>query len=216
MFDLSSKTQVNKRFKLSELYKLIGASKEVKADAANVVSVTLTNVLNADTMNFSASNTVKEIYVFEIVLSDKTIPSLFLSTLDKAIDLHTVFALRHASQTLLYGAYKEYGEKNMKIGKYYYTEWAADSLIELPINVSSLDDIYTAIIDELIPITARKAESTKDFVARYDEILRLQKEISKLQHSVDAEKQSKKRFELNAELKLKQKELKDLNEYEER
>lgn len=210
MFDLSSKTQVNKRFKLPELYKLIGASKEVKADACNVASVMLTNVLNADTMNFSASDAVKEIYVFEIVLNDKTIPSLFLSTLDKAINLHTVFVLRHEDQTLLYGAYKEYGEKNMKIGKYYYTEWAADSLIELPINVSSLDDIYTAIIDELIPITARKAESTKDFVARYDEILRLQKEIAKLQRAVDAEKQSKRRFEFNDELKMLKQKLEEL------
>ncbi|MDE6200818.1 MAG: DUF4391 domain-containing protein [Clostridiales bacterium] len=201
MFDLSSKTQVNKHFKLPELYKLIGASKEVKADTGNVMSVTLTNVLNADTMNFAASDMVKEIYVFEIVLNDRTIPSLFLSTLDKAINLHTVFLLRHENQILLYGAYKEYGEKNMKIGKYYYTEWTADSLIKLPINVSNLEDIYTAIIDELIPIAARKSESTKDFVVRYDEIQRLQKEIAKLQHAVDIEKQSKRRFNLNAELK---------------
>lgn len=200
MFDLSSKTYVNKCFKLPELYKLIGASKEVKADAANVASVTLTNVLNADTMNFAASDTVKEIYVFEIVLNDRTIPSLFLSTLDKAINLHTIFVLRHESQTLFYGAYKEYSEKNMKIGKYYYTEWTKDRMIELPISVSSLDDIYTAIIDELIPIAARKSESVKDFVARYDEIKRLQKEIARLQRAVDTEKQSKRRFELNAEL----------------
>ena len=207
MFDLSSKTQVNKHFKLPELYKLIGASKEVKADAGNVMSVTLTNVLNADTMNFSASDAVREIYVFEIVLNDRAIPSLFLSTLDKAINLHTAFVLRHESQTLLYCAYKEYGEKNMKVGKYYYTEWAMDGTIKLPINVSNLDDIYTAIIDELIPIAARKEESTKDFVTRYDEIQRLQKEIAKLQRAVDTEKQSKRRFELNTELKVLKQEL---------
>ena len=42
MFELSTKTQVDKRFKMTELYKLIGASKEAKADAANINSVTLT------------------------------------------------------------------------------------------------------------------------------------------------------------------------------
>lgn len=201
MFELSSKTQVNKRFKMPELYKLIGASKEVKADAANIVSVTLANVLNADTMNLAAGGEVKEIYIFEIVLSDKTVPTLFLAALDKAIKLHTIFVLKYDTQTLLCGAYKEYVEKGMKIGKYYATEWTEDRSITLPLNVSSLEDIYTAMIDELIPITARKAESTKDFVARYDEILRLQKEIAKLQKLVDNEKQSKRRFELNAELK---------------
>lgn len=210
MFELSSKTQVNKRFKMPELYKLIGASKEVKADAANIVSVTLANVLNADTMNLATGGEVKEIYVFEIVLTEKTIPVLFISALDKAVNFHTVFILRCAANAMLYGAYKEYGEKNMKIGKYYSTEWAADRSITLPLNVSSLEDIYTAMIDELIPITARKAESTKDFVARYDEILRLQKEIAKLQKLVDSEKQSKKRFEMNDLLKQKKMELEDL------
>lgn len=129
--------------------------------------------------------------------------------LDKAINFHTVFILRHNAETMLYGTYKEYGEKNIKVGKYYSTDWAAERLIKLPLNVSNLDDIYTAIIDELIPITARKAESTKDFVFRYDEILRLQKEISKLQKLVDNEKQPKKRFELNGELKQLKKELDD-------
>lgn len=211
MFDLSSKTQVNKRFKMQELYKLICASKEVKADAANIISVKLTNVLNRDTMNFSAGGAVKEIYVFEIVLTDKTVPTLFLTALDKAVNFHTVFELRHENKSLLYGTYKEYGEKGMKVGRYYSTDWVADRIVTLPLNVSSLEDIYTALIDELIPITARNGESTQDFVVRYDEILRLQKEIAKQQRAVDSEKQSKRRFELNDILKQKKKELEELN-----
>ncbi len=210
MFELSTKTQVDKRFKMTELYKLIAASKEVKADAANINSVTLTNVLNCDTMNLPFGNNVKEIYIFEIELSEKTIPVQFISALDKAVNFQTVFVLLCNAETMLYGAYKEYGEKNIKVGKYYSTDWVAERSIKLPLNVSSLDDIYTAIIDELIPITARKAEITKDFVARYDEILRLQKEVEKLQRAVDTEKQSKRRFELNDELKQKQKELRDI------
>lgn len=212
MFELSTKTQVDKRFKMPELYKLIGASKEVKADAANINSVTLTNVLNRDTMNLPSVSSVKEIYIFEIELSEKTIPVLFISALDKAINFHTMFILRHNAETMLYGTYKEYGEKNIKVGKYYSTEWVVERLIKLPLNVSSLDDIYTAIIDELISITARPQESTQAFVVRYDEILRLQKEIAKLQKLVDNEKQPKKRFELNDKLKQLKKELKVSNE----
>ena len=89
MFNLSSKTQVGKKFKLSELYKLIQADKTVKSDASNIASVTLTNVLNADTMNFSSIKDVKEIYIFEIVLIAKVIPAIFISALDKAINFHT-------------------------------------------------------------------------------------------------------------------------------
>lgn len=211
MFEFSSKTQVNKKFKLTELYKVMGADKAVKADAANILSVTLTNVLNKDTLNFSAKGDVKEIYVFEIVLNAKATPSLFITALDKATNFHTVFVLRYGSEEMLYGAFKEYGEKGMKVGKYYFTEWTAEKSIALPFGVNSLDEIYTAIIDELIPITARQAESTKDFVARYGEVVKLKKEIEKLQHLVDTEKQPKRRFELNDMLKQKKKELEDLN-----
>ena len=210
MFELSSKTQVNRKFKLTELYKVMGADKTVKADAVNILSVTLTNVLNKDTLNFSAKGEVKEIYLFEIVLDMKTVPSLFISSLDKATNFHTAFILRCGSESMLYGAFKEYGEKGMKIGKYYSTDWAAEKPIVLPLGVNSLDEIYTAIIDELIPITARQAESTKDFVARYGEVVKLKKEIEKLQRLVDTEKQSKRRFELNDELKQKKKEWENL------
>ena len=206
MFELSSKTQVNRKFKLTELYKLIGADKTIKGDATNILSVTLTNVLNEDTLNFSARGEVKEIYVFEVVLSSKVIPSLFLSALDKATNFHTIFVLRNNDKGMLYGAYKEYGEQGMKIGKYYSTDWMDCTPIALPLTVACLEDIYTAMIDELIPITARQGESTKDFVERYGEVVKLQKEVDKLQRMVDSEKQSKRRFELNDELKaLKQK-----------
>ena len=207
MFELSSKTQVNRKFKLIELYKLIGADKTIKADAVNILSITLTNVLNEDTLNFSAKGEVKEIYVFEIVLSSKTIPSLFISALDKVTNLHTIFVLRNGNKGMLYGAYKEYSEHGMKIGKYYSTDWMNCTPIALPLTVACLEDIYTAMIDELIPITARQGESTKDFVERYGEVVKLQKEVDKLQRMVDSEKQSKRRFELNDELKRKKKEL---------
>lgn len=210
MFELSSKTQVNRKFKLTELYKVMGADKAVKADAANILSVTLTNVLNKDTLNFSVKGAVKEIYLFEIVLNIKAVPALFISALDKATNFHTAFILSCENESILYGAFKEYGEKGMKVGKYYSTDWAPERLIPLPLGVSSLDEIYTAIIDELIPITAREGESTKDFVVRYGEIVRFKKEIEMLQHKVDTEKQSKRRFELNDELKQKKKELEDL------
>jgi len=157
MFEFSSKTQVNRKFKTTELYKIMSADKAVKADAANILSLTLTNVLNKDTLNFSAKGEVKEIYVFEIVLNTKTTPSLFISALDKATNFHTVFVLRFGKEEMLYGAFKEYGEKGIKVGKYYFTDWATEQTIALPLGVNSLEEIYTAIIDELIPITARQA-----------------------------------------------------------
>lgn len=208
MFELSSKTQVNKRFKMSELFKMIDSSKEVRADAKNVVSVTLTKVMSCETMNFVNTGEVKEIYIFSIELVEKFIPSLFIAALDKAINLHTIFILTHGEEEMLYGAYKQATEKGVKVGKYYGTSWSANyKPVEIPLTISSLDEVYTIFIDELIPVAARQNESALDLVERFETICKLQKEIEKLQRQVDTERQSKKRFELNEELKQKKKEL---------
>jgi hypothetical protein len=94
MFDLSSKTQVNRRFRFTELYKMMAAGKEVKEDAKNISVVTLANVLSKDTMNLSSDGKVKERYSFELELVNKITPSLFITALDKSINLHTVFILK--------------------------------------------------------------------------------------------------------------------------
>ncbi len=213
MFDLSSKTKVDRKFRLTELYKMMSADKDVKADGKSIISVVLTNVLSQDTMNLNASGKVQEIYIFDIELDTKTVPALFISSLDKAINLHTVFILRYENEQMLYGCFKEQTEKGIKLGKYYGTDWTTDTTpIPLPLNVTCIDDIYTAIIDELIPITANVGEQTSDFVARYDRINKLKKEIEKKQKQVDNERQSKRRFELNDELKALKKELALLND----
>lgn len=211
MFDLSSKTKVNRKFRLAELYKMMGADKDIKADAKNIVSVILTNVLSQDTMNLSSDGKVKEVYIFDIELNTKTLPTLFISSLDKAINLHTVFILKCDDEQMLYGCYKEKTEKGVKLGKYYGTDWTKEKTpISLPLNVNNIDDIYTAIIDELIPITANQGEETSDFVARFDRINKLKNEMARLQKQVDNERQPKKRFELNDELKKLKKELESL------
>ena len=202
MFDFSSKTQVNKKFRFQELFKLMSADKAVRVDAKTVLSVTLANVLSSDTLNLPAKGKVKEIYVFDIELSSKTIPALFISALDKAINLHTIFVLHYYRKEMLYGAYKERTEKGVKIAKYYGTDWKDQSeQITVPLDVTSLDEIYKAMIGMLIPLDAVDEENTSDFVARYEQVTKLKKEIDKLQRHVDAEKHSKKRFELNEQLK---------------
>lgn len=208
MFELSTKTQVNKKFKLSELFKMIGADKDIKANAKNITSITLANVLSKETMNFAESGDVKEIYVFEVELADKAIPSQFISALDKAIALHTVFLLKCDDEEKLYGAYKQKTDKGIKIGKYYGTSWQAQGAnIELSSDVDSLDKLYMAMIDTLIPISAMAEETPTELIDRYEKITKLKAEIAKQQRLVDSEKQSKKRFELNDKLKQLKNEL---------
>lgn len=211
MFGLSSKTQTNNVLKLAFLYKQINADKQVRENSKSIISVTITNVINNDTMNVAQKDDkVKEIFVFVIELADKIIPSLFISALDKKFEFQTIFVLKYKEQYMAYGAFKDYGEKGMKIDKYYCSEWLDDLTFTLPLTADSLGEIYASVLSMIIPITPRDNETAKDYALRYGEILRLQKEIDKLQRAVDNEKQSKKRFELNAELKKLKEELEEL------
>ena len=208
MFGLSSKTQVSQVLKIPFLLKEIKADKQVKENASNVLSVTVTNVINKDTMNIAQKDDkVKNIYVIDIELDSKIIPNLFIAAVDKKFEVQTLFVLKCKEQYMAYGAFKEYGEKGMKINKYYCSEWLDDLTITLPLMAGSLSEIYTSVMSMIIPIKPRDNETAKDYTLRYGEMLRLQKGIDRLQRAVDNEKQSKKRFELNAELKILMEEL---------
>ena len=208
MFDLSSKTVVNRRLYLTDLYKIIGKDKEIRMDAKNICYIMLTNVLSCDTMNYTSVGVVKEIYILEIKLNEKVIPEIFIKALDKAINFHTLFVLRCKDEELLYGCYKQITDKGVKLGKYYNSSWAPSvQNKELPLNLTTLDEIYALLINELIPLTAKENESTQELICRYEEIQKLKKDIEKFQRQVDNERQSKKRFELNDELKKLKKEI---------
>lgn len=213
MFVFSSKTQVNKKFKLSELFKLISADKSVKADARCVLSVVLSNVLSSATTNLPSKDGVREIYIFDIELSESTIPQLFISSLDKVVRFHTVFVLHCGEKEMLCGAYKQMTDSNVKVGKYHLTKWRdASTPTSIPLDVSSLDDVYKAIMQELVSMPARMDESARAFVTRCEQVAKLKKDIDNLQRQVDIEKQSKIRFELNDELKKLKKEMWLLND----
>lgn len=211
MFEFNSKTYVKRQFKMSELYKQMAANKDTKADSKVISHIVLTNVLSNDTMNYRTKGNVKEIYMFEVVLNEKRIPTLFISGLDKAINFQTFFIFKYNDERMLYGAYKEKGEKGFRFTKYYGTDWAKDDKnIEIPVTVSSLDSLYVAIFDVLIPIDARQDETTLELITRYERTVKLRREIEKQQKIVDNEKQPKQRFEENELLKEMQKELREI------
>ncbi|NFV11763.1 hypothetical protein FDG09_02210 [Clostridium sporogenes] len=59
MFELKSKTLVNREFNIKELFKIINAHKDFKNDVDCIESITLSNVINViseDILNIKADN----------------------------------------------------------------------------------------------------------------------------------------------------------------
>ena len=59
MFKFSSKTVVDRKFKITDLYKQMSASKEARKDGTLIESVVLKNVLSPSTLYCDAENLSK-------------------------------------------------------------------------------------------------------------------------------------------------------------
>lgn len=212
MYEFSSKTKVNKVITFAQIFKEISADKEIKQDAKIIKSIMLSNVLADYTLNLPKANLKKEIYVFEIELTEKKIPLVFLTAMDKKLGFYSLFRFVYQEQYMYAFAYKSVKSNSVSIGKYHYTEWqniSSEILEKMPI-FSSVDDLYYAIIVDIIRLLPRRGETVEDYLARYGEILSLQKEIDRLDKIIRAEKQTNIVYELNEELKTKKKQIEEL------
>lgn len=196
MFNFSSKTVVDKTFKINELFKQMSASKEVKTDASLVTSIVLKNVLSPTTLNCESDKSVKEIYVFEITMKERYVPELFIKELDKVIKLHTLFCVRHEDYELSMISYKLGTHK----GKYWQTNWGNDDNYNVP-PASTIPEMYKFMLSKFLTYPPFDSESVEEYVKRYNQLSKLDFQIGKTLSAIAHESQSKKRFEYNARLK---------------
>ena len=196
MFKFSTKTVVDKQFKLNDIYKQIEADKEIKKDAACIEKITLTNVISPTTLNCEPDKTIKEIYVFEIIVSSRCVPETFIKKLDDSIKLHTLFNVRHEDYEISMLSYKLGTFK----GKYYQTNWENEDDMEVPL-VNNVPELYKYILSKFLKYPPFEIETAEEYLKRYNQLVKLDFQISKTQAAIAHESQSKKKFEYNARLK---------------
>jgi len=196
MFQFSSRTLVNKQFKLTDLFRQMNASKEAKKDAGIIEKVVLKNVLSPTTLNCTASKDIKEVYVFEITVSSRCVPEIFINELDKSIKLHTLFNVRNEEYELSLISYKLGSMK----GKYFQTNWEAEPDYPVPL-VNSVPELYKVILSKFLSYPPFESETAEEYIKRYNQLVKLDFQISKTQSAIAREAQSKRRFEYNARLK---------------
>lgn len=196
MFKFSSKTVVDRKFKITDLYKQMGASKEARTDGTMIESVVLKNVLSPNTLYCDADKSIKEIYVFEITVKERYVPEYFIKELDKSIKLHTLFIVKHEDFELSMLSYKLGTQK----GKYYQTNWENNEDFDVPL-VSDIPEMYKFILSKFLTYSPFDTETVDEYVKRYNQLAKLDFQIGKTESAIAHESQSKKRFEYNARLK---------------
>ncbi len=196
MFEFSSRTEVNKQFKLSALFKPMNASKAAKKDATVIDKVVLKNVLSPNTMHCELCQEIKEIYVFEITVSSRCVPETFIKELDNSIKLHTLFNVRDGEYELSMISYKIGSEK----GKYHATNWEADDDMPVP-PVNSVPELYKYILSKFLKYPPFDSESAGEYIKRHNQLIKLDFQINSTTIAIGKESQSKRKFEYNTRLK---------------
>lgn len=209
MYSLNSKTKVNKVFKLADLLKLIKADKQIKAEAKMIESVVLEHVINEETIHIAGDTACREIYIFRIKLNQKDTPELFIKALDEITQLHTYFILEYSNQVKEMGIYREVQDEHIERGKSYTTQWQEEALKELPY-CHKLVDVYEALMVSLIPLERRQNETLGQCLERYEQVMKLEKEIEVMVHKAQKENQSRKKLDLARKVTKLKAELKQM------
>lgn len=214
MFNFSSKTFVNKEYKVSDFLRQIRASKEVKEDAKKISRIIFQNVINADTLNVLEDKEYKNIYIIKIKLKTVDIPKLFIEALDKTIEFHTYFVFEYNNKFASMIAFKEISQKVKISSKYYEQEFIEERLVDVP-KVNSVKDAYRFLLEYEIGLKAREEESPFEYIKRIRAINKLEFQINKTEKGIIYETQPKKKFEYNERLRRYKRNLEELKGEEE-
>ena len=185
-------------------YKRLTLGAELKEKfVTDVKRITLSNSLTAATLNLEPGKEIIEILFLTVDLKKQEFDGRIVENIARQNPHQLVFLLRYEDKAQLAVYY----------AKLYTTEWKPLDDLTLLAKGFTLDDVWHGFLEQIAlrdDITAHRADDNIDAkLQRQDAILRLQKDIEKLEKLVRGERQPKKKFELYQQLQELNKKLED-------
>lgn len=216
MFGFPDSTEFNKRIPKQKFYENIEVSSSLRRVFVEQIKIVYwRNKLAVSTLNIASGESVTEIEVFEVRLTEPILEETVLRQIDKEIPYHILFILTCDGKAQAWIGYKEAaasGNNAFKINRYYHTEWIPENELRFSIDGLNMDAVYENLVRQIAGeiLQTNSNESLKDSVERDEERRRLEKQIAALEGKIRKEKQLNRRMETNAELKRLKKELESL------
>ena len=218
LFDYPTKARFGRKIPKSKLYENASANTKLKDKFVNQIEkIVWQYKLAPNTLNLDATNKVPEIQVFDIFLKTKEVDQVLLEVIDKAIPLPIIFQIHKGNKVKIKAAYKRPSESaNNKwvIESYFESEWLDKYSTKQPMpQALDLGKLYEQILKSLMPVEVTSSKTTQTLdeqVGIINQINSLQKDLDKLNSKYKKEKQRNRQFEINKQIKLKQKELNQL------
>ena len=168
--------------------------------SAQVESIRWRNKIFVETINLEKGNYVNEIDIIEVQLRAEAFDEKILRLLARAIPNHIIFVLSRDGLYRLCAAFQDGSlDKN-----FFYTDWTLEDELTLCLNGLTLDEVYENFIRQILgaELAARAGESLRDFVERYNQIMKISRKIDALRRKIRSEKQFNRRLEMDGELKI--------------
>ena len=202
MIDFPSSTAIGRKLPKEAFYKNLPLTKAIKDKfVSDIDRFVIENSLTKENLRLSTDSEIKEILILSVFLKKENYDRKTLEAIARNNKHNLVFLLRFQDRVQIAIYY----------GKLFRSPWATETETALSARGTSLDEIWNAFVEQ-IALRDERAQnvdnlSMKERVALQDRILRLEKDIEKLEADTWKEKQPKKRFEKFTQLQRWQKEL---------
>ena len=198
-------TTVGRILPKEEFYKRLTISVELKEKfISDIRRITVENSLTEHTLRLKPGTEVVEIIVLAFDLKKKEVDNRILEIVARQNPHNILFWLR----------FEEQGQFSIYINKLYKTQWQPLEAMQLESIGFTLDDVWNGYIEQ-IALLKKPDPSVSDApvahrLKRQEELLKLEKNIEKLENAARAEKQPKKKFELAMQVQQLKRELNEL------
>lgn len=214
MIGLPKSTEFNKRIPKQKFYENMEISPVIKQIFVEQIKMIYwRNKIAVSTTNLATGHDVTEIEVFEIRLNHSELDERVLRQIDREIPYHILFLLEYEGKYQAWIGYKEIttsGNKRVKVGKYYHSDWRLEEELHLWLEGLNIDTIYENLVRQIAGDKLKKVtpdESLKESITKDEKKEQLEKQISVLTVKIRKEKQLNKQMEMNMEVKKLKKEL---------
>jgi len=205
MIQLPSATAVGRVMPKEAFYKRLTLSSDLKEKfVTDVKRITLSSSLTASTLNLEAGTEITEILMLTIDLKKQQFDGRIVENIARQNPHKLLFLLRFEDKAQLAVYY----------AKLYTTAWLPYDEITLKVKGFTLDTVWQGFLEQIAlqdGLTENKpGEDIDTKLQRQEMILKLQKEIEKLEKRTQSEVQPKKKFELYQQLQDKKLKLEKL------
>jgi len=205
MIQFPSATAVGRVIPKEAFYKHLTLSSDLKEKfVTDVKRITISNSLTAATLNLKESTQISEILVLTIDLKKQQFDGHIVENIARQNPHKLLFLLRFDDKAQLAVYY----------AKLYATAWILYEDITLTAKGFSLDAVWQGFLEQIAlqdGLTKHNPDEDIDTkLQRQEMILKLQKDIEKLEKRTQSELQPKKKFELYGQLQETKQKLEEL------